>query len=120
MEDQFSPQPGFWRFLIDVGNCDEALVSEYATKHSEKWIPLGQILIEMRSITLKQVMSLLSMQAEDPALRIGDLAVREGYCTRQDIDAAIEIQRNQSPHPIELLLRDARIGDDSLFDSVGV
>ena len=35
---------------------------------------------------------------------VGELAVREGYCTEEEVDEALRLQREASPHALEAFL----------------
>lgn len=115
MDKPLAPEPHFWDYLIQVGALDQELVSEYRDPTARPWRQLGEILIREGLLSIKQVSSLLGMQADEPAMRIGDLAVREGMLSREQIDDALRIQRQSSPHPLELLAGDERIEQQSLF-----
>ena len=43
-------------------------------------------------------------QACEPHLRLGEIAVREGFCTQRDVLKAVQRQRETNPHPLEILL----------------
>lgn len=58
------------------------------------WMPLGKVLIRKGFVTVREVMELLSLQAIEPHLRIGDLAVREGLCTSEEVRQALETQEH--------------------------
>jgi hypothetical protein len=44
------------------------------------------------------------MQAAEPHLLLGELAVREGLCKEKHVQEALRIQRETSPHVLDRLL----------------
>jgi hypothetical protein len=58
---------------------------------------------------------LLRLHGLEQGMRIGDLAVREGYCDQAAIDAAIAIQRDGCPHPLTVLMDDDNVDRDALL-----
>ena len=100
--ERLVPDDRFWQELVDHGALDRQLVTEYqVTLAMKPWRPLGQVLLEEGLLTLKQVAALVGMQADEPGVRLGDLAVRE-----------------ESPGPIELMLRDHRVDDDAMVNAL--
>jgi hypothetical protein len=93
-----SPPPtrrdeAFWYGLIESETLDRRLVDEYLRVHAELGPkPLGAILVQAGFLTVRQVATLLGMQADEPYVRIGELAVREGYCALEDVEAALALQ----------------------------
>jgi hypothetical protein len=51
-----------------------------------------------------QMTQLLVLQTCEPRLRFGELAVREGFCTDEDVQEALRLQRGASPHALEVFL----------------
>ena len=102
----------------------EILVEEQVITHSEAdrlrgrvrdgWMPIGRILRQRGHISMSQLMDLLQMQTQEPHLRLGELAVREGHCTEEDTVVALLIQRESSPHPLEVLLAEVPFDTDRL------
>ena len=118
MEEKIPPDQKLWDYLSRVVGFDAELQEEYRSTLEMRWIPLGEVLLREGIIRVSQMMTLLDMQVDEPDLRIGDLAVREGFCTHESIQRALAIQREQSPHPVELLLQDPRADQASLLDGV--
>jgi len=70
----------------------------------DAWIPIGKILRQRGHLTMGQLMDLLQMQTAEPHLRLGELAVRQGFCTEEDVQEILRVQRDTSVHPLEVLL----------------
>lgn len=115
MEDPLSAPSEFWQYLVEGGALDATLAAEFRDQVDASWAPLGQILVRRGALDLAQVMGLLTMQADEPERRIGDLAIREGMCSPEEVAAAVLEQRATSPHPVELLLRDPRVNTGGLL-----
>lgn len=73
------------------------------------WQPLGRILRQRGHLNMEQLIELLDRQARERDTRLGDLAVSAGYCTRAQLEECLAIQREHSPHAIEILLREPGI-----------
>ena len=102
-----------WNALVENHALTPELVSEMkATLATNPWTPLGSILVSQGFLKLNQVSGLLEIQSQEPNQRIGDLAVREGYCTQEQIERALSIQQECCPGPIDLVLRTAPVKDE--------
>lgn len=105
----------FWQQLLDAGVLDEDLANEFDRAANAAWTPIGKLLVQSGALSMAQLMSLLGMQADEPYVRLGDLAIREGFCDLEQIRGAVEEQQRSCPHPVELLLADSRIDNGTLF-----
>ena len=109
----------FWDSLVASEAFDFELVAELKERWTpESWRPLGEVLLREGYLTMRQLGGLLGMQADEPHMRLGDLAVREGLCSVDAIEAALQLQRRSCPGPIELLLQDRRVDRDDLLDAL--
>ena len=118
-EERFEPDEQFWEDLARHGAADPKLVDEYRRIVTERpWKPIGRILLEQGTLSTKQVAGLLQMQADEPNLRLGDLAIREESCSVAEIEEALRLQRDSCPGPIELMLDDRRINQRSLLSAL--
>ncbi len=115
MEDPLDAPAEFWKYLVDAGILDPELAEEFHSRTDRAWVPLGRILVSGGVLDHDQVTGLLAIQGDEPHLRLGDLAVREGMCTQDQVAEALREQRALSPHPIELLLRDTRVDKRGLL-----
>ncbi len=108
-----------WESLATSGAISAELIDDLKERWTPlSWKPLGEILLREGKLTVRQIAGLLGMQASEPERRIGDLAVREGLCTRADIEAALDTQRRTCPGPIDILLQDGRVNRDDLLDAL--
>ena len=81
----------FWDLVLPPEEMEEPVRRAIMEHIAERtWKPLGKILIEDGYMNIKQVSHLLQIQANDMSMRIGDLAVREGYCTPRELQEAID------------------------------
>jgi hypothetical protein len=92
--------------LVLEGLTSSSTARNLRSKVQEAWLPLGKILRQRGRLTMEQMMRLLVMQTTETNLRFGELAVREGYCTADDIEEALRLQRDTSPHALEVFLAD--------------
>jgi hypothetical protein len=105
----------FLDFLVESGVIAAADSEALKSRTRDEWIPLGKILRQQGHLTMGQLMELLQLQAREPDILIGELAVRQGQCSRQDVAEALRIQSDTSPHPLELLLQDRTCDHDRLL-----
>jgi hypothetical protein len=109
----------FWDCLEASEAVDADLLAELRSSWTpDSWRPVGEILIRSGVLTLRQVAGLIGMQATEPHMRIGDLAIREALCTKEQIMDALRIQRASCPGPIEILMQDERIEGEELLDAL--
>jgi len=115
---KISPQSDFWRFLRDAGVISAPTADGMEQQVRDRWMPLGRILLRERKLTPDQMKTILRLQGVEPGVRVGDLAVREGYCAQEDVDAAIAFQRDGCPHPLSVLMEDTDVDRDALLSSL--
>jgi hypothetical protein len=108
----------FLEFLVEVGVITPSSCETLKSRTRDEWIPLGKILRQQGHLTMGQLMELLQVQAREPDTLLGDLAVRQGLCTRADVTEALRIQSDSSPHPLELLLQDKTCDHDRLLSAL--
>ncbi len=119
MNSTATPDDSFWTALQEAGGYEDELIQNLRHKVKARgWKPLGAILIRSGFMTVRQVAGLLSMQADEPEMRIGDLAVREGYCTPEHIQQALQQQREGNSGPVDVLLEDERVDDVHLMQAL--
>lgn len=92
--------------LVLDGLTSSSTAQKLRSQVQEAWLPLGKILRQRGRLTMEQMMRLLVMQTTETNLRFGDLAVREGYCTADDIEEALRLQREASPHALDVFLEE--------------
>ncbi len=89
----------FWQLLLEAGIVSQAAAEEMKQRIIVARPPLGKILCQERFVTVSQVMRLLEIQAEQSSLRIGELAVKHGYCSEVEVERALSIQRQSTCTP---------------------
>ncbi len=108
--------PEFWNHLIAANAFDESLLNEMKMAvRLSPWRPFGAILVELGYMRLGQVAHLLRIQADEMHMRIGALAVREGFCTTDQIENALAVQRERNVTPIDVLVADERVDQRRLM-----
>lgn len=118
MDTPLAPDERFWEILTELGVFEASHLSEFRRNHRRPWRQLGEILIRQGALSVKQVGGLLNMQVDEPHMRIGDLAVREGLIDEVQLAKALGAQRRSSPHPLELLAEDDRAPSGSAFQAL--
>lgn len=93
LAEQSLSSPGYWRKLTSQGLVDQSLVGEFLrTTEARPWRPLGEVLLREGCLSMKQVYTLVGMQADEPDVLFGELAVREGLCSKEDVEFALRLQ----------------------------
>jgi hypothetical protein len=109
----------FWNQVIEERSLSPDLVENYRRSRSDtSRVPLGRILIRERVLSVRQVMTLVSMQIEEPDVLIGDLAVREGFCTKEAIDQCLDVQLATCSASVEDLLQDGNVSEPLLVHAL--
>jgi hypothetical protein len=65
---------------------------------------IGKILLDRGALDVRQLMNIVYQQADHPEMRFGELAVRAGYISEQELLLALREQRLLRRHPAEILL----------------
>lgn len=65
---------------------------------------LGKILLDRRAMDVRQVMQIVSLQADEPRMRFGELAIRAGFIDEHELISALRDQRMMRRHPSEIIL----------------
>jgi hypothetical protein len=94
----------FAMYLVDNGvlTCEEYYEASKLQMHSRP--QLGALAIEARRLTVKQVFAVLSMQCDEPNTKFGELAVRLGYLTDDDIAQLLAQQEKRARPLLEVLV----------------
>jgi hypothetical protein len=93
--------------LVLEGMISISTAARIQEKAHAAWKPIGQILREQGHLSVDQVIRVLQMQADEPHLLLGELAVREGMCKEKHVQEALRLQRETSPHVLERILEEA-------------
>ncbi|MFT5051411.1 MAG: hypothetical protein ACI8QZ_002827 [Chlamydiales bacterium] len=113
------PTETFWRQLSEAGTLDNSLVDEYRHVVNERpWKPIGRIMIEEGHVTMRQMSRILGMKVDEPDLRVGDLAVRENFCTHTQVEECLAIQSEQAPRPTERIQNESEMDDEQRYDAL--
>jgi hypothetical protein len=101
--------------LVADGVIDHGRVEVIKKRLNAEWTPLGKVLRQRGHLTMRQLLNLLQLQDAEPMVPLGELAVREGYCTEHDLEEALRIQQDSAPHVFELLAQDGSCDQTRLF-----
>lgn len=72
-------------------------------------LPLGRLLVMNGTLRVQQVLQILDVQAEQPNLRFGEIAVMLGVLSTVELEAALRQQREQRPHLIDLIRQEGLV-----------
>lgn len=118
METQKPPSEELLDLLVEEGAVASTDADSVRTRHRDTWIPLGKILRQKGWLTMGQLVEVLQLQSQHPGLRLGDIAVERGYCTRAQIDDALRTQRDLSPHVLDLVGSTGSVEPEKLLRAV--
>jgi len=104
--------------LVGEGLITKSAALSIRNRVHEEWIPIGELLRSQGRLTTNQLMDLVQIQAGEPHLRLGEIAVRAGFCTEDEVVEAVVMQRLSNPHPLELVLADYPCDRDKLWNVV--
>jgi hypothetical protein len=109
---------GLLDILVGEGLITKSAALSLRNRVREEWVPIGEVLRGQGHLTTNQLMDLVQLQAGEPHLRLGELAVRSGFCTEEEVLEAVVMQRLANPHPLELLLADYPCDREKLWNVV--
>ena len=94
----------FAMYLVDNGviSCEEffeALKLQMSTR-----LQLGALAIEIRRLTFRQVFAILRAQCDEPNTMFGELAVRLGHLTDEDVTKLLAEQASRAMPLLEVLV----------------
>lgn len=75
-----------------------------AVRRSASAPQIGKILLDRGALDVRQLMNIVYQQADHPEIRFGELAVRAGYISEEELLLALREQRLLRRHPAEILL----------------
>lgn len=79
--------------LINETSPVELCTSFLAKKTNyQQLTKLGNLLVKNKVITLQQLKDALAMQAEDPKLKLGNILIQMGACSKFDIERCVKSQ----------------------------
>ena len=108
----------FCRFLMERGLLDAEAAKTVRHRAAEEPTPIGQILIMQGHLSVRQVMNVLEIQADNPELRFGEIALMKGYLTTIQLEQALRFQATHRRHQIAVLSQDGRLGRSALEAAV--
>ena len=108
-----------WDCLASIEGVSSEVVQELRQRwNPADWRPIGELLVRRKALSFSQVSHLIRLQLDQPYMRLGELAVREGYCTMEQVQQALDVQRKEFPGPIELLIDDDRLDRDIVLQAL--
>lgn len=114
MLDSPKPYSGLVTLLVEEGLLSRSAAAEIDLAARVPWVSIGSVLIEHGKLAMDDLAVLLEMQTLEPHLRLGELAVREGYCTSADIEKALWVQAAASRPPLDLVLAEVQSDREKL------
>lgn len=93
----------FAQFLLDRDALTAAQAEQVRERSRSERIPIGQLLMQSSYLSVKQVMAVLAIQADNPGEKFGQIALREGFLTMRQLEDALRLQRSTTRHMIEVV-----------------
>lgn len=104
----------FVQLLVEHGACTAAEARSVLVGSQNPWSHLGRILIKHGALTFTDVSYILEVQDREPGSRFGDLAVELGFCTREQVDKAVEQQSRSGAHFLDVITEHRSADPDRL------
>jgi len=79
------------------------VLDRLATRSTDTVMPLGVILRQRGKLTMSQLIELSHLKSSNPGLRLGELAVGQGWCTLADVEDALAQQKRRA-HMLDLVM----------------
>jgi len=114
ISDHYRPYTGLLALLVRDRLLSATAAARIDRVILESWTPLGTILVKHGVLSMGELAALLELQARAPQMRLGELAVREGYCTQAEVDDAVQAQAAATPALTDLLLAEIPAERDQL------
>jgi hypothetical protein len=117
MDSKKAPSEELLDLLVAEGAVPRPVADALRSRLRESWMPIGKILRQKGWISMPQLTEMLQLQSHSP-LRLGEIACSLGYCTAQQIEEALQIQREMSPHALDLVFGSAGVDVEKVMKSV--
>ena len=118
MSTRRTPSQGLLDLLVAENVIASSAAERVRARVRDAWLPIGKILRQRGHLTMGQLMDLLQRQTADRHMRLGALAVHEGFCTEKDLNEVLRVQRETSLHPLEILLAESDCDRERLLEIV--
>ncbi len=105
----------FGKFLVNNGVLDEKAVYDAMNMQMKKKVPIGQIAVKERVLTINQVFNILNKQADTPKL-FGEIAIDMGYLVKDGVEKLLAFQREDMPGIEEILVMMKKIDKKTCTD----
>ncbi len=118
MRNRCEETAGFWKYALEHSllSADEIMALQGSCRSGG--VLLGQQLLKDRILTVAQIMKVLDLQAIEPEIKIGELAIREGMLDQAQLEAALAKQKSSTPHPAELILKEGALRREDLLEAL--
>jgi hypothetical protein len=104
MESKKAPNEELLDLLVEEEALPRPVAEALRARLRETWVPLGKILRQKGWLSMPQLTEILQLQSQTP-LRLGEIACLRGYCTSEQVEQALHIQREMSPHALDLVFQ---------------
>ncbi|MBV1859931.1 MAG: hypothetical protein KUG77_16080 [Nannocystaceae bacterium] len=109
MNEKLGNPIDFCKFLVDRGLLDTGQAEAVRYRSAGERTAIGQVLVMRGVLTVRQVMNVLSLQADLPDVRFGELALRAGYLTTVELEEALKFQAAHRRHQIAVVTQDGQL-----------
>ncbi len=118
MEQSRTPDEAFLERLVQECAIDRASAESMRCRLRDTWVPLGQILRQKGWLTMNQLAEALERQSREPGLALGEIVLETGACTPAQLAAALKVQRELSPHVLDLMAEARNVDSVALLRAV--
>lgn len=104
----------FAEFLCRRGLITREVCDEIRRTVEMGSAPIGRLLVLMGLISLRDVVRILEVRRTEPEVRFGEIAVREGLVTQEQLTAALRKQWS-APRSQPEIIRERKLLDDETW-----
>lgn len=108
----------FAQFLFDRELISQEQADLMRERSESGRVPIGQLFIQKKLCTVRQVMDLVALQAECPTVRFGELALRCKFVTTLQLEEVLSFQKNHRSHQIEVARYERILSKEDLIEQV--
>jgi hypothetical protein len=106
----------FAQFLVDRDAITVAQAEAARQTADTERLPIGQLLLQGGALSVKQIMTVLAVQADHPTEKFGQIAVRHGFISMKQLEEALQTQALARRHLVEVISRMGVMRPEALLE----
>jgi hypothetical protein len=106
--------------LFKQGLIDAETAMTVLSARVDRRTPIGRLAVERGLLTVKEVMAVLTQQADEPGgLRFGEMAVSMGLLSMEELQWLLREQHRAVPSELELAIELSNLSREAVMDALG-